>query len=47
MARASLNPEAYYPPAGLLFTDYYGYAAAFLMEYAGFVGLIVRLIGAI
>jgi hypothetical protein len=42
----SLRPEYYVPATGLRFTNSYSLSLAFLMEYAGFVGLIVRVVGA-
>jgi hypothetical protein len=43
----SLNPRVYYPAAGLQNVDALSMAASFLMEYAGFAGLLVRLGGAV
>ena len=42
----SLRPEYYVPATGLRFTNSYSVSLAFLMEYAGFVGLMVRVVGA-
>jgi len=42
----SLRPEYYSPPAGLLFNNSYSVSVAYLMEYSGFFGLVVRVVGA-
>jgi hypothetical protein len=39
----SVNPEAYLPAAGLQHVDQLSMDISYLMEYAGFAGLIVRL----
>ena len=41
-----LKPELYVPATGLRFTNSYSVSLAYLMEYTGFVGLIVRVAGA-
>jgi len=46
MVEISLRPEYYVPATGLRFTDSYSVSLAFLMEYAGFIGLMVRVVGA-
>jgi hypothetical protein len=42
----SLRPEYYSPATGLRFIDSNSISLAYLMEYTGFVGLLVRVIGA-
>jgi len=42
----SLNRGIYEPATGLRFVDSYSVSAAYVMEYSGFVGLIIRVIGA-
>lgn len=42
----SLRPEYYSPATGLRFTDFYSVSLAYLMEYSGFIGLMVRVVGA-
>lgn len=42
----SLRPEYYSPATGLRFTDSYSVSLAYLMEYSGFIGLMVRVVGA-
>jgi hypothetical protein len=42
----SLKPEYYIPATGLRFTNTYSVSLAYLMEYTGFVGLIVRVVAA-
>jgi hypothetical protein len=42
----SFEPEFYVPATGLRFFDIYSVSLAYLMEYVGFVGLIVRAVGA-
>lgn len=42
----SMRPEYYVPATGLRFTNSYSVSLAFLMEYTGFVGLMVRVVGA-
>jgi hypothetical protein len=42
----SLRPEYYVPSTGLRFFNVYSVSLAFTMEYAGIVGLLVRVIGA-
>jgi hypothetical protein len=42
----SLKPELYVPATGLRFINSYSVSLAFLMEYVGFVGLMVRVVGA-
>ncbi|MFX0201044.1 MAG: hypothetical protein ACFFCW_33415 [Candidatus Hodarchaeota archaeon] len=42
----SLRPEYYSPASGLRFTDFYSVSLAYLMEYSGFFGLMVRVVGA-
>jgi hypothetical protein len=42
----SLRPEFYSPATGLRFTDPYSVSVAYLMEYSGFFGLMVRVVGA-
>ena len=46
MVEISLRPEYYVPATGLRFTDSYSVSLAFLMEYSGFIGLMVRVVGA-
>ena len=42
----SLRPEYYIPASGLLFNNTYSLFLAFLMEYVGFFGLMIRVVGA-
>jgi hypothetical protein len=42
----SLSPEAYVPATGLRFINSYSLFSAYLMEYSGLAGLIVRVAGA-
>ncbi len=42
----SLKPEFYVPATGLRYFDGYTMSLAFLMEYTGFAGLMVRVVGA-
>jgi hypothetical protein len=42
----SLRPEYYSPATGLRFIDSNSLSLAYLMEYAGFIGLMVRVVGA-
>jgi cytochrome bd-type quinol oxidase subunit 2 len=42
----SLKPEYYVPATGLRFTNVYSVSLAYLMEYAGFVGLMIRVVAA-
>ena len=42
----SLRPENYSPSAGLRVTNSYSLSVAYLMEYSGLVGLMIRIIGA-
>ena len=42
----SLRPEYYSPAAGLRFTNSYSLSVAYLMEFSGFFGLMIRIIGA-
>ncbi len=42
----SLRPENYSPATGLRFTDSYSVSIAYLMEYSGFLGLMIRVVGA-
>jgi hypothetical protein len=42
----SLKPEFYSPATGLRFVDSQSVSAAYLMEYSGFFGLIIRVVGA-
>lgn len=42
----SLRPEYYSPPTGLRFIDSHSVSIAYLMEYSGFLGLMVRVMGA-
>jgi hypothetical protein len=42
----SLKPEYYIPATGLRFTNSYSLSLAYLMEYSGFIGLMVRVVGA-
>jgi hypothetical protein len=42
----SLRPEYYSPATGLRFIDSTSVSLAYLMEYTGFVGLMVRVVGA-
>lgn len=42
----SLRPEYYIPASGLLFNNTYSLSLAFLMEYVGFFGLMIRVVGA-
>jgi len=46
MVEISLRPEYYVPATGLRFTDFYSVSLAYLMEYSGFIGLMVRVVGA-
>jgi hypothetical protein len=45
IVQISVNPEIYYPPAGLQVIDSNSLLVSFVMEYVGFAGLIVRLFG--
>jgi hypothetical protein len=42
----SLKPEYYVPATGLRFTNTYSVSLAYLMDYTGFVGLMVRVVAA-
>lgn len=42
----SLRPEYYNPATGLRFTDSLSVSLAYLMEYSGFFGLMIRVVGA-
>ena len=42
----SLRPEYYSPPTGLRFTDSTSLSIAYLMDYTGFFGLMIRVVGA-
>lgn len=42
----SSRPEYYSPATGLRFINSYSLSLAFLMEYAGFIGLMIRVVGA-
>ena len=42
----SLRPDFYSPATGLRFTDSYSVSVGYLMEYTGFLGLILRVVGA-
>ena len=42
----SLKPEYYIPATGLRSTDPLNVSLAYLMEYTGFFGLMVRVVGA-
>lgn len=42
----SLRPEYYTPATGLRFTNVYSISLAYLMEYTGFVGLMIRVVAA-
>jgi hypothetical protein len=46
MIQITTQPENFFPPAGLNPADPFGVPASYLMEYAGFAGLAVRLVGA-
>ena len=46
MIAISLRPENYYPVAGLQITNSFSLSVSYLMDYSGFVGLIIRLVGA-
>ncbi len=42
----TLRPEIYSPATGLRFTDSYSVSVGYLIEYSGFLGLIIRVVGA-
>ncbi len=42
----SLEPEFYVPATGLRFFDVHSVSLAYMMEYTGFIGLMVRVVGA-
>ena len=46
MLEISLRPENYSPSAGLRFVDSYSLSGAYVMEFSGFLGLVLRVIGA-
>jgi hypothetical protein len=46
IVRISLRPEHYSPPTGFRFINSYSLSSAFLMEYSGFFGLMIRVVGA-
>jgi len=46
IAEISLKPENYSPPTGFRFINSYSISSAFLMEYSGFLGLMIRVVGA-
>jgi hypothetical protein len=42
----TVNPDGFSPPTGLIFRNSESLSSAYLMEYTGFAGLIIRLVGA-
>ena len=42
----SLRPENYFPPTGYRFINSNSISSAFLAEYSGFLGLLIRIVGA-
>jgi hypothetical protein len=42
----SLNPVSFSPPTGLLFSNSISVFSAYVMEYSGFLGLVIRVAGA-
>ncbi|MCW4004989.1 MAG: hypothetical protein NWF04_00110 [Candidatus Bathyarchaeota archaeon] len=46
MIDITLHPESFYPAAGLQQVNSYSLAVSYVMEYAGFFGLLIRLVAA-
>ena len=42
----TVNPQGFSPPTGLLFSNAESLTSAYIMEYTGFLGLIIRVAGA-